>query len=81
MNDSHGATGKVTESGRIEMRDCAIDSRNSCALYLSSGKTNSKSFEQHELPLSDGISASPAVRVWMLWQQVDWVPVSPLRIL
>ena len=60
LNDSHGATGKVTESGRIEMRDCAIDSRNSCVLYLSSGKTSSKPFEQHESPLSDGVSASPA---------------------
>ena len=81
LNDSHGVTGKVTESGRVEMRDCAIDSRNSCALYLSSGKTSSKSFEQHELSLPDGVSASPAVLVWMLWQQVDWVPVSPLRTL
>ena len=81
LNDSHGAAGEVTESGRIEMRDCAIDSRNSCALYLSSGKTSSKSFEQHELSLSDGVPVSPAVLVLVRWQQVDWVSVSPLRTL
>ena len=66
LNDSDGATGKVTERGRIETRDCAIDSRNSCVLYLSSGKTSSKSFEQHGLSLSDGVSASPAVLVLVL---------------
>ena len=63
LNDSHGATGKVTERGRIETRDCAIDSRNSCVLYLSSGKTSSKPFEQHESPLSDGVSVSSAAPV------------------
>ena len=61
------------------MRDCSIDSRNSCVLCLSSGKTSSKPFEQHELSLFDGVSASPAVLVLVLWQQVDWVSVSPLR--
>ena len=66
LNDSQGVTGKVVEMGRIETRDCSINSRNSCVLYLSSGKTSSKSFEQHELSLSDGIPASPAVLVWVL---------------
>ena len=71
LNDSHGVTGKVTEIGRIETRDCSSDSRDSCGLYLSSGKTSSKSFEQHGSPLSDGASASPAVSVLVIWQQVD----------
>ena len=79
LNDSQGITGKVAEIGRIETRDCSIDSRDSCALYLSSGKTSSKSFEQHELSLSDGVSASSAAPVWVLWQQVDRVSVSPIR--
>ena len=79
LKDSHGTTGKVTEIGRIETKDCSIDSRNSCALYLSSGKTSSKSFEQHGSPLSDGISALPAASVLVIWQQVDRVSVSPLR--
>lgn len=81
LNDSHGVTGKVAEIGRIETRDCSIDSRDSCVLYLSSGKTSSKPFEQHELSLCDGVSASPAVLALVLWQQVDWVSVSPLRTL
>lgn len=81
LNDSHGVTGKVAEIGRIETRDCSINSRNSCALYLSSGKTSSKSFEQHELSPSDGVPASPAVLVLVRWQQVDWVSISPLRTL
>ena len=81
LNDSHGVTGEVAEIGRTETRDCSIDSRNSCVLDLSSGKTSSKSFEQHELSLPDGISVSPAVLVWVRWQQVDWVSVSPLRTL
>ena len=79
LNDSQGVTGKVTETGRIETRDRSIDSRNSCALYLSSGKTSSKSSEQHELSLPDGVPASPAVLVWGLWQQVDRASVSPIR--
>lgn len=79
LNDSDGATGKVTEIGRIETRDCSSNSRDSCELYLSSGKTSSKSFEQHESPLSDGASASPAASVLVIWQQVDWVSISPLR--
>ncbi|MYC77669.1 hypothetical protein F4X10_18045 [Candidatus Poribacteria bacterium] len=81
MNDSQGITGKVAEIGRIETRDCSIDSRDSCVLYLSSGKTSSKPFEQHDSPLSDGVSASPAVLVLELWQQVDRVSVFPLRTL
>ena len=81
LNDSHGAIGKVTEIGRIEVRDWSIDSRDSWVLYLSSGKTSSKSFEQHELSLPDGVSASPAVLALVFWQQVDWEWVSPLRIL
>lgn len=80
LNDSEGATGKVTEIGRIETRDCSSDSRDSCVLYLSSGRTSSKPFEQHELSPSDGVLASPAASVLVLWQQVDWVSVSPLRI-
>jgi hypothetical protein len=48
-------------------------------LYLPSGKTSSKPFEQHELPLADEVSAAPAALVSVLWQQVDWVSVSPLR--
>ena len=79
LNDSHGVTGKVAEIGRIETKDCSIDSRNSCVLYLSSGKTSSKPFEQHGSPLSDGVSASPAASVLVFWQQVDRVSVSPLR--
>lgn len=79
LNDSHGVTGKVTEIGRIETRDCSSNSRDSCMLYLSSGKTSSKPFEQHGSPLSDGASASPAASVLGLWQQVAWVSVSPLR--
>ena len=79
LNDFHGVTGKVTEIGRIETRDCSRDSRDSCVLYLSSGKTSSKPFEQHELLPSAGVSASPAVSVLVLWQQVDWVSVSPIR--
>ena len=81
MSDSDGVTGKVAEIGRIETRDCSVDSRNSCVLYLSSGKTSSKPFEQHGLPLSNGVSASPAAFVLALWQQVDRVSVSPLRTL
>lgn len=79
LNDSHGATGKVTEIGRIEIRDCTVDSCNSCVLYLPSGKTSSKSFEQHELPLADGISALLAVSVLVLWQHVDRVSASPTK--
>jgi hypothetical protein len=79
LNDSHGVTGKVTEIGRIETSVCSIDSRNSCVLYLSSGRTSSKSFEQHGLSLSDGVSASPAASVSVLWQQGDRVSVSRLR--
>jgi hypothetical protein len=79
LNDSHGVTGKVTEIGRIETRDCSIDSFNFCALYPSSGRTSSKSFEQHGLPLFDGVSASPAASVSVIWQQVDRVAVSPTR--
>ena len=78
-NDSDGITGKVAEIGRIETRDCSSNSRDSCVLYLSSGKTSSKPFEQHGSPLSDGVSASPAAPVSMLWQQVDRVSVSPIR--
>ena len=79
LNDSHGVTGKVTEIGRIETRDCSSNSRDSCMLYLSSGKTSSKPFEQHGSPLSDGASTSPAASVLVIWQQVAWVSVSPLR--
>ena len=79
LNDSHGVTGKVAEIGRIETKDCSIDSRNSCVLYLSSGKTSSKPFEQHGSPLSDGVSVSPAASVLVFWQQDDRVSVSPLR--
>lgn len=79
LSDSHGVTGKVTEIGRIETRDCSINSRDSCVLYLSSGRTSSKSFEQHGLSLSDGASALPAASVWVIWQQVDRVSVSPTR--
>ena len=81
LKDSQGVTGKVAEIGRIETRDCSIDSRDSWVLYLSSGKTSSKPFEQHELSLPDGVSASPAVFALVFWQQVDWGWVSPLRIL
>ena len=62
-SDSDGATGKVAETGSTETRDCSIDSRDSCVLYLSSGRTSSKPFEQHGLSLSDGASALPAVPV------------------
>lgn len=78
-NDSNGATDKVAEIGRIETTDCSIDSRDSCVLYLSSGRTSSKPFEQHGLSLPGGVSASPAVPVLALWQQVDRVSVSPSR--
>lgn len=63
LNDSHGVIGKVAEIGSTETRDCSINSRASCVLYLSSGRTSSKSFEQHGLSLSDGASALPAVPV------------------
>lgn len=79
LNDSHGVTGKVAEIGRIETRDCSINSFNSCALYLSSGRTSSKSFEQHGLLLPDGVSAVPAASVSVIWQQVDRVSVSPTK--
>ena len=79
LNDSHGVTGKVTEIGRVETRDCSIDSRNSCALYLSSGRTSSKPSEQHELSLPDGISASPAASALVPWQQVERVSTSPVK--
>ncbi|MDE0013715.1 MAG: hypothetical protein OXU36_21420 [Candidatus Poribacteria bacterium] len=71
LNDSDGATGKVAEIGRIETRDCPINSWNSDELCLSSGITSSKSVEQHGLPLSDGTSASPAAPVLGLWQQIE----------
>lgn len=66
LNDSHGVTGAVTEIGRIETRDCSTDSRDSCVLYLSSGRISSKPSEQHELSLPDGVSALPAVPVRVL---------------
>lgn len=66
LNDSDGATGKVTEIGRIETRDCSMDPRDSCVLCLSSGRTSSKPFEQHGLLCSDGVSASPAAPVLAL---------------
>ena len=79
LSDSHGVTGKVTETGRIETRDCSIDSFNFCVLYPSSGRTSSKSFEQHGLLLPDGVSAVPAASVSVIWQQVDRVSVSPIK--
>ena len=39
-------------------------------LSLLSGRTSSKSVAQHDLPLSDGVSVSPVVPVWGLWQQI-----------
>lgn len=78
-NDSRGVKGEVAEIGRIETSGCPINSRNSDVLCLSSGITSSKSVEQHNLPLSDGISASLAAPVLGLWQQLDWTLVAPFR--
>ena len=77
-SDSRGVIDKVAEIGRIETRDCPIDSRDSDMLCLSSGRTSSKLVAQHGLPLSDGVSASSAAPVLLLWQQVNWVSVAPL---
>jgi hypothetical protein len=79
-NDSRGATGEVAEMGRIETKGCSINSRDSCVLCLSSGRTSSKLVEQHGLLLSNGVSASPAVPVLALWQQVEGISIFPLRV-
>ena len=79
-NDSHKVTDKIVEIGRSETRDCAIDSRSSWVLCLSSRRISSKSVEQHDLPLSDGFSVLSAVFVCVFWQQVPRVPVSPISI-
>lgn len=76
---SRAKTGKVTEIGRLETRDCSIDSRDSYVLCLSSGKTSSKSVEQHGLPLSEGVSVSSVVAVLALWQH-EWVSETLFRV-
>ncbi|MDE0425670.1 MAG: hypothetical protein OXN25_12470 [Candidatus Poribacteria bacterium] len=78
-SDSDGVIGKVAEIGRIETSDRPINSRNSDVLCLSSGITSSKLVEQHNLPLSDGISAPSAAPVLVLRQQLDWTSTVPGR--
>jgi len=72
--------GKTAGIGRIEMRDCSINSRSSGVLCLSFGRTSSKPFEQHDSPLSDGVPVSLIASALVLWQQVDRASVSPPRI-
>ena len=77
--DSDGVTDEVAEIGRIETSDCPINSRNSDVLCLSSGITSAKSVEQHDLPLSAGVSAAFAAPVAVPWQQLNRASVFPFR--